>query len=190
MSIPDSNPNSPAWSIFRDELGQLQRRTDVAFAWLMAAQWLCAIMCALVLSPRTWQGAESAPHNHLYAALFLGGLLTIYPCWRVIRNQRGLTTHLVLAVAQMGYSALLIHLMAGRIEAHFHVFGSLAFLAIYRDTRVFIPAVAVTTIDHLARGILWPESVYGIITPTAWRTVEHALWVLFEVLFLAWGSCS
>ena len=32
-------------------------------------------------------------------------------------------------------SALLIHLSGGRIETHFHIFGSLAFLAFYRDCR-------------------------------------------------------
>ena len=39
-------------------------------------------------------------------------------------------------------SALLIHLTGGRIETHFHVFGSLAFLAFYRDWRVLVPADA------------------------------------------------
>ena len=42
-------------------------------------------------------------------------------------------------VAQMLMGALLIHLTGGRIETHFHVFGSLAFLAFYRDWRVLIP---------------------------------------------------
>jgi len=35
-------------------------------------------------------------------------------------------------------SALLIHLSGGRIETHFHVFGSLAFLAFYLDWPVLI----------------------------------------------------
>lgn len=35
----------------------------------------------------------------------------------------------VIAALQMLSSALLIHLTGGRIETHFHVFGSLAFLA-------------------------------------------------------------
>ena len=44
--------------------------------------------------------------------------------------------------------ALLIHLTGGRIEAHFHIFGSLAFLAIYRDWRVLITASLVVVLDH------------------------------------------
>ena len=59
-------------------------------------------------------------------------------------------------------SALLIHLTGGRIETHFHVFGSLAILAFYRDWRVLISASAVVTVDHLLRGFFWPQSVYGV----------------------------
>ena len=51
-------------------------------------------------------------------------------------------TRYSIAIAQMLMSALLIHLTGGRIETHFHVFGSLAFLAFYRDWRVLVPATA------------------------------------------------
>jgi signal transduction histidine kinase len=88
----------------------------------------------------------------------------------------------------MLYSALLIHLTGGRIETHFHVFGSLAFLAFYRDWRVFIPATAVVAVDHMLRAVFWPESVFGILVPSPWRAVEHSAWVLFEDVFLIW-SC-
>ena len=64
--------------------------------------------------------------------------------------------------AQMLMGALLIHLTGGRIETHFHVFGSLAFLAFYRDWRVLVPATVVVALDHLLRGIFWPQSVYGV----------------------------
>src|SRR5438034_5541534 len=94
-----------------------------------------------------------------------------------------ITRHAV-AVAQMLWSALLIHLTGGRIETHFHVFGSLAFLAFYRDAKVLIPATIVVSADHFARGILWPESVYGITNPEWWRFLEHAFWVVFENVFL------
>ena len=53
-----------------------------------------------------------------------------------------LTRHVV-AVGQMLTGALLIHLTGGRIETHFHVFGSLAFLAFYLDWRVLVTASAV-----------------------------------------------
>ena len=81
-------------------------------------------------------------------------------------------------------SALLIHLMGGRIEAHFHVFGSLAFLAVYRDWRVLITATVVVAADHLLRGYFWPQSVYGVLSTSWFRTMEHAAWVVFEDVIL------
>ena len=94
-----------------------------------------------------------------------------------------LTRH-VIAVAQMLVSAILIHLTGGRLETHFHIFGSLAILAIYRDWRVLITASAVVAADHLLRGIYWPQSAYGVLSVTPWRWMEHTGWVVFEDLFL------
>src|SRR5439155_4016786 len=34
------------------------------------------------------------------------------------------------------------------------------------------------------RGIVWPQSVFGVLTASPWRWLEHAGWVLFEDLFL------
>jgi two-component system, cell cycle sensor histidine kinase and response regulator CckA len=81
-------------------------------------------------------------------------------------------------------SALLIHLTGGRIETHFHVFGSLAILAFYRDWRVLVSASAVVYVDHLVRGYFWPQSVYNVMHAPIWRSLEHAGWVIFEVTFL------
>jgi PAS domain S-box-containing protein len=97
-----------------------------------------------------------------------------------------MTRHAV-ASGQMLMSALLIHLTGGRIEAHFHVFGSLAFLALYRDWRVLITASVIVALDHFLRGIYWPRSVYGVATVSPWRWVEHAGWVVFEDLVLIRG---
>jgi len=49
---------------------------------------------------------------------------------------------------------------------------------------VLVTASAVTAIDHLVRGIIWPQSVYGVEAASSWRWVEHAGWVIFEDLFL------
>jgi len=94
-----------------------------------------------------------------------------------------LTRHIV-AAGQMLMSALLIHITGGRVETHFHVFGSLAILAFYRDWRILITAAMVVYIDHVVRGYYWPQSVYGVLNASPWRAVEHAWWVGFEVVFL------
>jgi hypothetical protein len=162
-------------------------RLDRAFAWLMAGQWAFAILIAILVSPYGWAGKTKAIHFHVYLALLGGAVLTVFPALLATLNPgRALTRH-VIAANQMLWSALLIHLTGGRIETHFHVFGSLAFLSFYLDWKVLVTATVVVAADHLVRQLLWPESVYGILNPEWWRFLEHAFWVLFEnaVLVLA-----
>ena len=77
--------------------------------------------------------------------------------------------------------------MAGRIEAHFQIFGVLAFLAFYCDIYVYLPVVGLILLDHTVRGLLFPESIYGVLSPSLIRSLEHGFWVIFETAFLIWG---
>ena len=150
----------------------------------MALQWVAAVGVALWVSPRTWEGLSSRTHPHVWIALFLGGLISLFPILLAVwQPGRALTRHAI-AVGQLLMSGLLIHLTGGRIETHFHVFGSLAFLAFYRDWRVLVTASIVTAADHLLRGLFWPRSLFGVEMVEPWRWVEHAGWVVFEVTFL------
>jgi C4-dicarboxylate-specific signal transduction histidine kinase len=154
------------------------------FARLMIFQWLAGVAAALVISPRTWIGATSLTHIHVWAAIFLGGAISGFPVFLALKRPGCASTRQIIAVAQMLTSALLIHLSGGRIETHFHVFGSLAFLAFYRDWRVLLTATLVVAVDHIVRGLYWPQSVFGVLTPSSWRWLEHAAWVIFEDVFL------
>jgi len=170
--------------LFREQQQNIVRHADRMFGWLMVCQWVFGVGLAFWISPQTWTGAVSQIHPHVWLAIFLGGLITSAPvlmAW--FRPGKTLTRH-VIAVGQMLMSALLIHLTGGRIETHFHVFGSLAILAFYRDWRVLISASAVVVADHVLRGLFWPESVYGVAHAALWRSLEHAGWVVFEVTFL------
>ena len=159
---------------------QIYAQTSRLFTVLMLVQWAAGIGAALWISPRTWAGSTSSVHLHVWLAVFLGGAITSLPVLlTLIRPREAFTRHTV-AVCQMLMSALLIHLTGGRIETHFHVFGSLAFLAYYRDWRVLISATIVVAADHALRGIYFPQSVFGILTSSPWRWLEHAGWVLFE----------
>jgi two-component system sensor histidine kinase/response regulator len=169
---------------FQKHCRQVWQRTDRMFAGLMALQWLAGIGVALWITPLTWIGAISSIHIHLLAAIFLGGTIAAFPILLVfLRPGQAITRH-VIAVAQMLASALLIHLTGGRIETHFQIFGSLAFLAFYRDWRVLVTASIVVVLDHFLRGTYWPRSIFGTVTPDSLRWIEHAGWVLFEDLFL------
>jgi two-component system, sensor histidine kinase and response regulator len=174
-------------ALFRADRMELWQSTDRLFATLILLQWVAGIVAAIFISPRAWAGVESQVHPHVWAALFGGGLIASLPIGLALRAPGSTTTRQTIAVAQGLTSALLIHLLGGRIETHFHVFGSLAFLAIYQDWRVLVTYSAVVAVDHLVRGYLWPQSVYGVLTASPWRALEHAGWVLFEdsVLFIA-----
>jgi signal transduction histidine kinase len=163
------------------------KRTDRMFAVLLVLQWFACVVVAVCLSPRAWEGLESHIHPHIWAAVYLGGLIAACPVVLVIVRPGETMTRMVIAVAQMMHSALLIHLSGGRIETHFHVFGSLAFLSFYRDWRVLIPATIVVALDHALRGIFWPESVFGVAAASHWRWLEHAGWVVFEDIILVWA---
>jgi two-component system, NtrC family, sensor histidine kinase HydH len=176
-----------AAALFRERRQHGLRRMDRAFAVLMAAQWAFAVVLAVLVSPYGWTGKTSAVHFHVYLAVLLGGALTLFPgALALLSPGRTFTRH-VIAANQMLWSALLIHLTGGRIETHFHVFGSLAFLSFYLDWKVLLTATVVVASDHLIRQLVWPESVYGVLNPEWWRFLEHAFWVLFEntVLVLA-----
>jgi signal transduction histidine kinase/CheY-like chemotaxis protein len=170
--------------LLREQQESVYRDTDRMFALLMGLQWLAGIAAALWISPRTWQGAQSETHSNVYLAVFLGGAIAFGPIWLALTRPGSVLTRHTVAVGQALTSALLIHLTGGRIETHFHVFGSLAFLAFYRDWRVLISATLVVAGDHILRGALWPESVYGVLSASNWRWLEHAAWVAFEDGFL------
>ena len=165
----------------------IYRTTDRMFAVLMPVQWLAGIAAALWISPRTWIGTTSETHFHVWAAIILGGVINLLPVTLALKKPGATITRYSIATGQVLMSALLIYLTGGRIETHFHVFGSLAFLAFYRDWRVLVPATVVVAADHFLRGLFWPESVYGVLAASEWRWLEHAGWVLFEdaVLFVA-----
>jgi two-component system, sensor histidine kinase and response regulator len=177
-----------AQGLFDRHQQSIFRHTDRLFAGLMACQWVAGIISAYWISPRTWSGSYSQTHPHIYAAVFLGGAISILPIALALFRPGEAFTRYTIATAQMLMSALLIHLTGGRIETHFHVFGSLAFLSFYREWRVLIPATIVVAADHMIRGVFFPQSVYGVLTASEWRWLEHAGWVIFEDSFLI-ASC-
>jgi signal transduction histidine kinase len=177
--------NARAGALFDEQRQEISIHTDRMFAGLMVFQWLAGFVAALWISPRAWAGAASATHPHIWGALFVGAAITSFPIFLAVRRPGEVFTRHVMAAGQMLMSALLIHLSGGRIETHFHVFGSLAFLAFYRDPRVLITATVVVLADHLLRGIFYPESVFGVLNAPVWRAFEHGGWVAFEDFFLA-----
>ena len=187
VSASGQQVETRAGVLFTDQRRAALSQVDRLFVYLMVAQWAFGILIAVTVSPYGWEGKVRTVHLHVQIALLLGGALSALPIALAMMRPGEVLTRHVVAISQMLWSALLIHLTGGRIETHFHVFGSLAFLAFYLDWPVLITATVVVAADHFLRGLLFPESVYGITNPEWWRFLEHAGWVVFEdVVLFAW----
>jgi hypothetical protein len=173
--------------LFDEQLTEQRVRLDRMFSKLMLVQWVAAIVVAAVYSSTGWADKLHPTGGYLSLALMGGAVLSLIPMLVVRYRAGSVTSRHVIAVCQILWSALFIHLSGGRIETHFHIFGSLAWLAFYLDWKVLVTATVMVAVDHLLRGLLVPESVYGMMHAGHWRFVEHALWVVFEdvILFIA-----
>ena len=175
--------NPGATQVYDARRAQRYARINKLFSLLMPAQWVAAIVLALVVSPQGWSGTEAFVHLHVWTAVVLGGLITLPPVFMARRNPAAFQTVLAMSICQMLWSGLLIHVTGGRIETHFHIFSSLALVAAYQDPRALLLAAGVTAADHVARGLLLPASIFAGDGGLALIT-EHAWWVVFEVGFL------
>ena len=171
-------------ALLQEHQRRIWKSTDRLMCWLMHFEWLLGITLAVWRTPFTWEGSTRYIHPHVWAAIFLGYAITCGPALMAIWFPGRVATRHVVAIGQMMMSGLLIDLGGGQIEMHFQIFGTLAFLAFYRDWRVVVTASAVTALDHITRGFLLPQSIYGVSYASGWITVEHIAWVLFEDAFL------
>jgi len=158
--------------------------TDRLFLALLTLQGLLAIVFAIWVAPNTWLGQDKDSSAHILRDLSVLMAASIFLIAIILARTGAPRNRYFIAVGQMLISAMLIHLTGGRIETHFHVFGSLAFLSFYRDWRLLIPATAVIGAHHLGMGLYSPRAVFGAADAGQWRWLEHAAWVAFEDIFL------
>src|SRR5882724_11529864 len=92
---------SVAAELYNDHCQTIYRRTDRMFAGLMAIQWVFGIIVALAISPRTWNGTTSTIHPHVWAAIFVGGAISVLPILLGIFKPGHIATRYVISVAQM-----------------------------------------------------------------------------------------
>lgn len=161
--LSDSHPSPSLLSAMRE-------RSDRALALLLAAHWLVALGLAPLRG--TW-----------LAAVVVGGTASLLPLAFAWLRPGSSATRVIVAVCFMLYSMLFIAQSGGMIEMHFHVFGSMAFLLIYRDWRLPVIAGAVIAVHHAVFNYLqlqgYPDLVFA--DHHGWHIVAvHAIFVVFE----------
>lgn len=169
--------------LFADHTLEIAEKTDRMFAKLMVLQFIVGITFALTVPSHIWM-ARGQQNLFVWDAMFFGSIIAAGPIVLSFTNPGKLLTRYVVAVAQMLFGALFIHLTGGRIEAYSHILVSLAVLVFYRDWRVLVAASVVVLIYNLAAGIIWPDSIFGISGSKSLRLVEHTVWMVIEDMFL------
>jgi len=158
--------------------------TDRLFLGVVVFELLLALAFSLWVAPNSWIGQSADAASHIWQDFGLTLAISAFLIGLIVTQPGRPMNRYCIAVGQMLISALLIHLTGGRIETHFQIFGSLAFLSFYRDWKLFIPATLVVAAHHLGMGLYSPQSVFGAADASQWRWLEHAAWVLFENVFL------
>jgi two-component system, sensor histidine kinase and response regulator len=182
-SVIDRTAAERAQSLFDGMREDFFRSTDHLFAGLMPLQWLGAILVAWWI-PAQFDEPTILGLSHIWLAVLIGGAITLVTVNLALFHSGKATTRHAIAIGQMLMSALLIQVGNGRIEFHFHIFGSLAFLAFYRDWKVLVSASLVIAIHHYLFGNYAPMCIYGVLAVQQWRWLEHTGWVVFEDIFL------
>jgi methyl-accepting chemotaxis protein len=88
-------------------------------------------------------------------------------------------------------SAILIHLTGGAIEAHFHIFVILVFVALYQDWKALATTIVFTVVHHVGVSLIAPDGAFDHAAaqakPVLWALI-HAVFVVGEVagILLLW----
>jgi diguanylate cyclase (GGDEF)-like protein/PAS domain S-box-containing protein len=128
---------------------------------------VAALLALAVLLGRPWASALG-----LVAPLGLAGAVAMAP--DVPRRLRTAATSLGL----LGCSAVLVHLLEGATESHFHVFVMLAVITLYREWLPLLLGVGFFVTNHVVTLALAPEDFVTHPTgPVTWGVI-HGLYVV------------
>lgn len=172
--------------LFLNQKFRLCKGLDRAFAYLMLLQWLTVIVLLLNSSVNA-RGSSAQGVGPVWTGVLLGAVITSFPLYFAVFHPGQKIGRYVIAFGQMGFSALFIQLMNGSVEAYFHIFGSLAFLALYREWRLLFSASIFILLSHALREfyishlLMVPSSSLGL------RWTELAGWIAFEGVFLSYA---
>lgn len=126
--------------------------------------------------------------------LISGLVLAIFATISYMFSKGTFFHRLLNGIILISFSIIFITLQFGRIEMHFHIFGALAFLLLYRDWRIIPPAAALVAFHHAAFNYCQQYDVKVAGLPlivfnysSGWEIVWlHASFVFFECLGLVY----
>jgi|SRR5215204_577772 len=152
-------------------------RTLPEEVWLRRHRWMTLLVWsqAIMLTTYGLLAGQAIPHSLLEG-------VPVATC-ALIAGAGGLPRRArtgAVAIGLLTSSAVLVHLMEGRIEAHFHFFVMVTILATYEEWFPYLMGVGYVVLHHGIAGGLVPASVYdhpaAIEQPWKWAGV-HAIFI-------------
>ena len=151
----------------------------------MGFQWIAGIVFALWVSPLAWYGAVSRTHIHVWAAVVVGGIISLFPA--------------LLGLLRPGPPVDALH-HRRRADAD----GRAAHPPDRRTPRNALPRLRLARVSRVLSRLARPDSGHhrrrrsttccagcsgrsrstASLVASQWRWVEHAAWVIFEDVFL------
>jgi methyl-accepting chemotaxis protein len=133
-----------------------------------------ALVIGLLMSGQTWQHVTSEAVGPGVAAI---------AAYALFRNTR--VFRVLGAVLLMLYSGVIIHLGAGLVEWHFHIFVAMAALVLYYDWAPIVAAAVTVALHHIVLDELLPTALFNHgDAPVRGIVVLHALFVVLHTGFL------
>jgi PAS domain S-box-containing protein len=179
----------PSGGSLPEKVWRGRRRFLVGLVWFHAA----AIVVAGPLLGHRWEFSLAALIHHGTVLHTAAEGLAVAFFAAIASWPRATRTFQATAVGfgLMSASGVLVHLSGGYIEAHFHFFVMLAFLALFQDWIPYLLAVAFVAVHHGVVGVIWPTEVYNHAaaynSPWTWAAI-HAAFVLASCVgsVIAW----
>ncbi|WP_218933507.1 sensory transduction histidine kinase [Rubripirellula lacrimiformis] len=186
-SDPSKEARKPAEG-HSTSLTRIYARVDRIFCAITAVQTTIIFAVAMIVPPSRWLESDGLVGLSIWLSLTLGTLVCVIPSALTFRFAGQPIVRHSFAVAQVAWSAILIHLCGGIAAVQLCILVSLALLSLYRDVRVLLTASFISGADYLIRSNLWPQSLYGdrVMLPYEW--LEHLNWLILTTGFFALTS--
>lgn len=164
-----------------NELRHDNEVADKLLIWMIVFHWAAATFLTSISYHTYWFG-------------FINGfILTLIAGIAYYFYHGTLTSRLVLSSVLISFSAIFIQQHLGRIEMHFHIFATIAFLTIYKDFKPAVTAGIITALHHILANelqsqetIIFGMPVYIFNYGCGYDIVFfHAFFVVLEVAIVS-----
>jgi len=166
---------------------EIFRRINNQFFGLFLLQWFFAVAISCHYSESLSAAFRFGEPGGFAYVVWLGALCGLVPLYFVQARPNASYTRHIVAMSQIFLAGLFVYVLGGRVETCFYIFGSLAFLSLYRDWKVLLTATLVILFGVAAQSAISPGAFIDTSQSGVW---EFIAWLIFEDIFLVLSCLS